>query len=153
MKNIGGKQMRRFLDCIGPMLIAVGLWLAGNMLMTTTPARGQEVTGPNGYGCVVYNSPVQTGQCIFSVNQRACVGSCSFTVYTTRTCSAYVVNGETFACQTVQSQPEGTTIQHYSGSCQSLPQNLPNYPPPCGCVQGNLQSTSYSDGPICAWPT
>lgn len=145
--------MKRLLNCIGPMLIAVGLWLAGNMLMTATPVRGQEVGGPDGYGCVTTSSPPHTGQCIFSVNQRACVGDCSFTVYTVTTCSAYVVNGETFACQTVQHQPEGTTIQHYSGSCQLLPQPLHNYPPPCGCVPGSLQSTTYGDGPICAWPT
>lgn len=140
-------------DRVAPVLMAVGLWLAGNIVMTETPAKGQEVTSNYGYGCVTTSSDVQNGdKCTFSVSQNSCVGNCSWTVYTITTCSSYVLNGTTIACQTVQGQPEGTTVQQYSGNCQPMPQTFPTNQPPCGCSFGPLQSTSYTKGPVCAYP-
>lgn len=71
--------MRMMMNRILPVLLAVGLWMMGNVLMTTKPVKGQAGEVPGVPACTHYTVTDSHHECSSPVN-GVCSGGWSETV-------------------------------------------------------------------------
>jgi len=133
-------QMQGIMNRVMPILLAVGLWLVGNVLMTTKPVKGQEAPGVS--SCTNYTVIDSNSNCSLPAN-GVCSGSWSQTAHGESACRG--TDGDPqHPCMAGQGPTEQTIT---TGTCQFRHVVTPSGIAIDQCVHGPITDVEFVDLP------